>query len=68
MNMAKRSKLMKEYYNSPQHVVSKRVSAPLSKNLKEQYKTNRNDSERTRSSYEVFWLHLTKINLQFYKK
>ena len=39
MNMAKRSKLMKEYYNSPQHVVSKRVSAPLSKNLKEQYKT-----------------------------
>ena len=37
--MVKRSKIMKEYYNSPQHVVSKRLSAPLSDSLRSQYNT-----------------------------
>ena len=30
---------MKEYYNSHQHVVSKRLSAPLSDSLRSQYNT-----------------------------
>ena len=37
--MVKRSKIMKEYYNAPQHVVSKRISAPLSDSLQSQYNT-----------------------------
>ena len=37
--MVKRSKIMKEYYNAPQHVVSKRISASLSDSLQSQYNT-----------------------------
>ena len=35
--MTRRSKQMKNYYNSPQHVISKRLSASLSESLREQY-------------------------------
>ena len=37
--MVKRSKIMKEYYNAPQHIVSKRISASLSDSLQSQYNT-----------------------------
>ena len=37
--MVKRSKIMKKYYNAPQHVVSKRISASLSDSLQSQYNT-----------------------------
>mgnify|MGYP001156706976 FL=1 len=37
--MVKRSKIMKEYYNAPQHTVSKRISASLSDSLQSQYNT-----------------------------
>ena len=35
--MTKRSKRLKNYYDSPQHVVSKRISASLSESLREKY-------------------------------
>lgn len=35
--MVKRSKIMKQYYDSPQHIVSKRVNAALSESLQSQY-------------------------------
>lgn len=68
--MKKRSKISKNYYDSPQHVVSKRASALLSKSLREKYnrktiRVRKNDVVKIlRGEYKGIDGKITHIYLQ----